>query len=51
MTTGASLSPQSLSMPEVVEEKFSFFPPADVGEELTEVNNDSGQVFTFDSFR
>jgi hypothetical protein len=51
MTTGVSLSPQSLSMPEVVDENFSFFPPAIGCEELTEVNNVSGQVFTIDNFR
>jgi hypothetical protein len=51
MTTGARLSPQSLPMPEVVEENFSFFPFAIGWAELTKVNNVSGQVFTFANFR
>jgi hypothetical protein len=38
-------------MPEVVADDFSFSPPAIGCEELTEVNNVSAQVFTFDNFR
>jgi hypothetical protein len=38
-------------MPEVVAEDFSFFPPAVGCEELTAVNNVSGQVFTIDKLR